>query len=93
MKLTIYFYFGKTIMNKCEEIILHFYKDLILLMILLSEENDYSLAFYVFDGFVAIAIIISLFLKVNVGREADVKPTDEKAQYKYIRTVSSNCLL
>ena len=80
-------------MNKCEEIILHFYKDLILLMILLSEENDYSLAFYVFDGFIAIAIIISLFLKVNVGREADVKPTDEKAQYRYIWTVSSNCLL
>ena len=52
-----------------------------------SEENDYSLAFYVFDGFVAVAIIISLFLKVNVGRESDVKPTDEKAQYIYIRTV------
>ena len=50
-------------------------------MILFSEENDYSLAFYVFDGFIAIAIIISLFLKVNVGR--DVKPTDEKAQYIY----------
>ena len=52
-------------------------------MILLSEENDYSLAFYVFDGFVAIAIIISLFLKVNVGKEADVKSTDEKAQSIY----------
>ena len=50
-------------------------------MFLLSEENDYSLAFYVFDGFVAMAIIISLFLNVNVGREADVKPTNEKAQY------------
>ena len=76
-------------MNEFEEIILNFYKDLTLLMILLSEENDYSLAFYVFDGFVAIAIIISLFLKVNVGREADVKPTDEKAQYIYIKTLSS----
>ena len=68
---------------ECKDIILHFYKDLILLMILLSEENDYSLAFYVFDGFVGIAIIISLFLKVNVGREAHVKPTDEKAQSIY----------
>ena len=39
------------------------------------------MAFYVFDGFVAIAIIISLFLNVNVGRETDVKPADEEAQY------------
>ena len=62
-----------------------------LLTVKLSEETDYSLAFYIADGFMVLACLVALKLKVTLER-SDVKVTESLRKIFSVPSVMFFCL-